>query len=144
MKTITIQQPWANLICEGVKDIENRTWQTHYRGKVLIHAAAKAWSIKQLCFYFTQEMTNALRAIGFNIETVYNMPKGKIIGSVDIIDCVVGHSSIWAELTSYNWVLANPVLFPEPIPAKGKLSFWEFPMIEEEVLTNDIKILNHV
>lgn len=23
----------------------------------------------------------------------------------------------------YNWILANPILFPEPIPAKGKLSF---------------------
>lgn len=29
----------------------------------------------------------------------------------------------------YNWVLANPILFPEPIPAKGKLSFWEYENI---------------
>ena len=26
----------------------------------------------------------------------------------------------------YNWVLANPILLKEPIPAKGKLSFWDF------------------
>lgn len=39
MKAITIKQPWASLIVHGIKDIENRTWLTHFRGRVLIHAA---------------------------------------------------------------------------------------------------------
>jgi hypothetical protein len=39
MKAITIKQPWAFLIVEGVKDIENRTWKTNFRGRVLIHAS---------------------------------------------------------------------------------------------------------
>lgn len=38
MKAISIHQPWAWLIVEGYKDIENRTWLTAYRGPVLIHA----------------------------------------------------------------------------------------------------------
>ena len=38
MKAITIKQPWASLIVEGIKDIENRTWKTSFRGRVLIHA----------------------------------------------------------------------------------------------------------
>lgn len=46
-----------------------------------------------------------------------------IIGSVMIVDCVVNHPSVWAEKGVYNWVLSNAVLFSEPIPAKGKLSF---------------------
>jgi hypothetical protein len=41
MKTLTIKQPWASLIVEGLKDIENRTWATKFRGRVLVHAAAK-------------------------------------------------------------------------------------------------------
>lgn len=41
MKTISIKQPWASLIVEGVKDIENRTWRTKFRGRVLVHAGAK-------------------------------------------------------------------------------------------------------
>jgi hypothetical protein len=36
------------------------------------------------------------------------------------------------SLPIYNWVLANPILFPEPIPAKGKLSFWDYPNIIAE------------
>lgn len=41
MKAITEQNPWGYLICLGIKDIENRTWYTKYRGRVYIHAAAK-------------------------------------------------------------------------------------------------------
>ena len=40
MKAISIKQPWASLIAHGIKDIENRTWRTNYRGRVLIHAGA--------------------------------------------------------------------------------------------------------
>lgn len=36
MKAITIRQPWASLIVHGIKDIENRSWQTNFRGRVLI------------------------------------------------------------------------------------------------------------
>ena len=39
MKALTIKQPWAYLIIHGGKDIENRTWRTKYRGRILIHAA---------------------------------------------------------------------------------------------------------
>ena len=43
MIAITIKQPWAYLIAAGIKDIENRTWPTKFRGRVLVHAAAKSW-----------------------------------------------------------------------------------------------------
>ncbi len=38
MKAITIKQPFASLIAEGLKTYEFRTWKTSYRGKILIHA----------------------------------------------------------------------------------------------------------
>jgi hypothetical protein len=45
MKTLSIRQPYASLICNGIKKIENRSWKTAYRGKLLIHASGKplAW-----------------------------------------------------------------------------------------------------
>ena len=36
---LSIRQPWAWLVAHGWKNIENRTWQTNYRGRLLIHAA---------------------------------------------------------------------------------------------------------
>lgn len=41
LRTLTLHQPWATLIALGVKTIETRSWQTHYRGPVAIHAAAR-------------------------------------------------------------------------------------------------------
>ena len=38
MKVITIKQPFATLIAEGLKEYEFRTWNTKYRGDILIHA----------------------------------------------------------------------------------------------------------
>lgn len=144
MKTITIKQPWAFLICSGVKDIENRTWATKVRGRVLVHA-----SVKPIKFKFDIEGQATAKEI--QIYSVLNHCEennlfGAIIGSVEIVDCVVNHPSIWAEhwvtkawhngvrggtcdVQCYNWVLKNPIMFPEPIPAKGKLSFWEYTNI---------------
>lgn len=140
MKTITVKQPWASLIVEGIKDIENRTWPTKFRGRVLVHAGLK---IDQS--YFTEKIWDIPTDIQQKgKEAILNgMPTGAIIGSVDIVDCTVNHPSVWAEKGTetineitysitvnqkpiYNWVLANPIKFPEPIPAKGKLSFWEY------------------
>ena len=58
-------------------------------------------------------------------------PKGAIIGSVVISDCVQNHPSVWAEKGCWNWVLKDAVLFDKPIMnVKGKLSFWDFKMEE--------------
>ena len=38
-KVLSIRQPYASLVCYGIKTVENRTWKTDYRGKILIHAS---------------------------------------------------------------------------------------------------------
>lgn len=124
MKAITIKQPWASLIVHGIKDIENRSWRTNFRGRVLIHSSAKGDIAKFGCLQPNRRLkvlNTPMSRICFN-----DLPFGSIIGSVEIVDCVQNHPSIWADKGVYNWVLANPVLFKKPIPAKGKLSFWEY------------------
>jgi hypothetical protein len=51
MKTLSIRQPYAALICRGIKKAENRSWETKYRGKILIHALRKplAWPEMKFC-----------------------------------------------------------------------------------------------
>ena len=39
LPALSIRQPWAWMILNAGKDIENRSWQTDYRGRFLIHAA---------------------------------------------------------------------------------------------------------
>ena len=38
MKGITLYEPWATLIAEGVKRFETRSWRTSYTGLLAIHA----------------------------------------------------------------------------------------------------------
>jgi hypothetical protein len=38
MRAITVRQPWAHLIVTGRKSVEHRSWRTHHRGPLLIHA----------------------------------------------------------------------------------------------------------
>jgi len=138
MKTLTVKQPWASLIVEGIKDIENRTWKTKFRGRVLVHAG------KNCAFDYLMPdgrmISDTTDKLGWHYD---NIPHGSIIGSVEIVDCVINHESIWAEKTGknyydqtgefnevkpiYNWVLANPIKFEHPIEnVKGKLSLWEY------------------
>ena len=141
---------------ENQKDIENRTWPCpkQYIGeRVLIHAAQSPWSFKKVSNYLTNAMRTILNSIGFDAKWIKDQPTGAIIGSVRIVDCVINHSSAWAEKsldckdgcpdvencptskcphTIYNWVLAYPILFPEPIPVKGKLGFWNYDKIHAE------------
>lgn len=50
-----------------------------------------------------------------------------IIGHVDVVDCVQDTDSVWAESGQYHWVLANVVLFDEPLrDIPGKLKLWNF------------------
>lgn len=151
IKALSIKQPWASLIAHGIKDIENRTWATKYRGPIYIHASGKP-SFNNLTLNLTHDQIDQIvldDVLQLDARSPISYPKSAIIGTVDIVDCVINHGSIWAERTSscsphypiglpahmgkgredaiYNWVLANPVLFDEPIlNVKGKLSLWEF------------------
>ena len=124
MKVLTVKQPWASLIVQGLKNIENRTWRTKFRGKILIHAAAKP--VKEGWNALTKKQRLLLPCE----PLIENLPYGSIIGSVEIIDCVQNHPSEWAEKGVWNWVLANPILFEKPIEnVKGNLSLWEYDLV---------------
>lgn len=105
MKAITIKQPWSALIVQGIKDIENRSWPTKYRGRVLIHASAspvRRPKYAPIAFPYTLEQESELSSKG--IYAAFGKLKipqinGAIIGSVEIIDCVINHPSVWAEKT---------------------------------------------
>ena len=121
MKTLTVIQPWAYLICRGFKDVENRKWRTNYRGRVLIHASANN---KLDYTALTPEQYNY--CLPYLTQKSFDLDRSAIIGSVNIVDCVKDYPSIWSEKGVWNWVLDEPYLFREPAKnVSGKLSFWE-------------------
>lgn len=138
-RCLTVKNPWAYLIVHGIKDVENRTWKTNYRGNVFIHASAQSVSPLEV---LTREQ---FLAIDLHIMPMIDsyFETSRIIGSVEIVDCVLNTKSIWTainkpssnkeevfgesvELGGYKWILRNPVVFEESIlNVRGKLNLWK-------------------
>ncbi len=79
---LSIRQPWADLILWDVKDIENRSWSTRFRGNLLVHAGRRVdrAAIGQLEDWF-----------GVVLPDGYQPQTGAILGLVEIVDCVTRH-----------------------------------------------------
>lgn len=115
MKTLSIKQPWAWLIVSGLKDIENRSWLTSYRGPLLIHAGKRPDNNLQLILNWAESTSP-----GIEIPT---LDYGGIVGTVDLVDCVTRSKSIWFD-GPYGWVLENPKPLPFA-PVRGRLGLFE-------------------
>ena len=116
MKALSIRQPWAWLIVNGYKDIENRTWSTDFRGRVYVHAGRK---IKSGDF---PEQRNYIKQSGILLPE--EPPLGAIVGEVTITDCVDTSSSPWF-CGPYGFILSSPVAYKDPIPYRGQLGFFQ-------------------
>ena len=125
MKVLTIKQPWATLIMQGDKRFEFRSWQTKYRGELLIHAGkgVDKEAVKRLEKYLPKDL-----------------PLGKILGKVTLVDCIRMSPEFKEELLKENsdiytkssfkenfgWQLENIQVFDAPIDVTGHLSLWEY------------------
>jgi len=119
IKTITIRQPWAHAILHLGKDIENRSWYTHYRGPLLIHAAARAEANPRSLL--SQHMSRPPSG-----NDLRNLQTGCILGVVDLVDCMRGSKSRWAIRGNWHWVLENPRPI-KPVECTGRLNLWTPP-----------------
>ena len=130
MKALSIRAPWWWFILYAGKDIENRDWQTNYRGTVYLHAS-KWWSKSAVIDDARSAIDcyekSSLFSMAHTAQIKWDTMKGLggcIVGTVDIIDCVSQSDSPWF-FGKYGFVLANPVALREPIPCKGALGFFE-------------------
>jgi len=106
-RCISVRQPWAHAIIHLGKDVENRPWRTHRRGRILIQASLKV------------ERDEA-GSLGLDPD---ELPTGEIVGAVEIVDCIQNSKSKWAIKGQWHWVLKNPLVLAKPIPLKGALGF---------------------
>lgn len=127
MKVLTIKQPWATLIMQGDKRFEFRSWQTKYRGDLLIHAGKgiDKEAMERLAKYLPKELSY-----------------GKILGKVKLVNCIKmspefkelllkENSDIYTKSSfkeNYGWQVTDVEVFENPIDAKGHLSLWEYDL----------------
>ncbi|HTG26068.1 MAG TPA: ASCH domain-containing protein [Reyranella sp.] len=115
MKALSIQQPWAWLIAEGLKDIENRNWSTTYRGPIAIHAGKK---LDVLADMYLRD-----RGWGERLPPAELLPKGGVVGFAEIIGCVRFSKSRWFQ-GPYGFELALQSRC-DLIPCRGQLGLFE-------------------
>ena len=135
MKCLSVSQPYADLIVQGKKTIELRTWNTKYRGEFLVHAPDK---IKN----------DVCEKLGIDMEKIRT---GVIIGKVEIYDVKIYDSM--SELKSdykkhfateeflhhkYGFLLKKPREVRIPIPYKGSLGFFNVNL-STKIKESDIK-----
>lgn len=115
LPVLSIRQPWAWLIANGHKDIENRSWPTKFRGKFLIHAGKK----------FDEDFEPAdERVLGEEMGIILpnKFDFGGIVGMAEITDCVKESNSPWF-FGEYGFVIKNAEPLPF-YPCKGQLGFF--------------------
>ena len=131
MKALSIRQPWASLIVLGLKDIENRTWATRQRGTILVHASKGMTRTEhEDAIEFALDAIPQMKGHAFAGKTLAELgfafdalPRGGIIGTVEIVGCVRDSLSPWF-IGDYGFVLQNPKPLPFK-PLKGALGFFE-------------------
>jgi hypothetical protein len=104
LRALSIRQPWAWLVVNGHKDIENRSWRTNHRGPLLIHASNNRTLT-------TPENLAAIKK-KYRVRLANDFDLGGIVGMVDVVDCVNTHPSKWKERGTWGWVLKNPRRLP--------------------------------
>lgn len=126
MKAITIKQPFATLIAEGLKQYEFRTWRTNYRGEILIHAGKS----------IDKKAMKKFESLGLSY------PTGCIIAKVTITDCVIVDDKLRSDLKNENALVYSGIINDrkwngygfvirdvfkiKPIYVKGSLGLWNY------------------
>lgn len=121
LPALSVRQPWTWGIVHAGKDIENRTWWTSRRGRILLHAGkvldGRREDALDSCYeWAAQAGIDAPRSLD-------DLPLGGIVGSVEIVDCVTHSESRWF-FGPYGLVLRDPRPLPF-FPCKGQLGFFK-------------------
>ena len=127
MRALSVTHPWAWFIIHGGKTVENRGWDTRYRGRVLIHAASRLTSEGyHAARMFVQREVGLEQATAVPFMQGGGLALGGVIGAVTIVDVLpptTTPKNPWHMAGYFGFVLADP----EPLPfyrCKGALNFW--------------------
>lgn len=155
MKALSIKPPWAYYIIYGIpygvsvdngdgttsvkdsgkviiKDVENRDWPIPQRFKlpqrVYVHVGKKEDDIDTVMSF----TVGKLHLPAFSIMMSYSkrLPRGAIIGEVDIVACCEKSASPWF-VGKYGFLLANPKVYGRPIPCKSKLGLFQPDIVSD-------------
>ena len=101
IKVLCTKEPFGYLILAGIKNIENRCWQTHYRGELYISTSKAPYPDEE---QYIRDLENHYGVKIPREELRY----GGIIGKVELVDVVTKSKSPWYQQGYYGFVLKAP------------------------------------
>ena len=120
---LSIMNPWAQFIVDGIKPVENRSWHLKLTGVILIHASNTFHTEWRDCL-----SSKALQVANKYVSMKTISLKGRspwtraaIIGAAIITHSDDFYNSIWCQQGACFIWLSNPIKFNNPIPCKGKV-----------------------
>jgi ASCH domain len=120
LKCLSLKQPFAELVIDGRKTIETRTWNTNFRGEFLIHSskAIDKDSAKKLNIDCHRLTTGALvgRAFLYDVKKYRNRK--------EYVADQSKHLSDNFSQPKYGFFLKDARKLDKPIPLVGKLGFF--------------------
>lgn len=138
MKALTVSQPYASLISDGSKFVENRTWQINYRGPIAIHAGlgSKYLTKTELARYPTgvvlaiADIAACVHLDEINIRAHSSSESRRIPGTDKTWFSAHMHAHTEGP---WCWILEN-VRQIEPVRATGKQGLWEWKQPEVQTV----------
>lgn len=130
-RALSVRQPWAWAICHGWKDVENRTWRSHFRGPLYIHAGRQirgGLGRYDDCEYVCERIAEAT---GFTVTSLWRQYErevrfGALVGQVEMVDCVESSESPWFK-GPFGFVFQEARFLDEPVKMPGRLGLFRVP-----------------
>ena len=126
MKVLSIKEPFATLVKDGVKRYETRSWKTNYLGEIYIHAS--------LGLSTSLNKEKAMSYLKSDIKPGY------ILCRCNLVDCILMDEDFISyietktnekdygdyRLGRYAWELEIIEVLKMPISVKGRLGIWNY------------------
>jgi hypothetical protein len=143
MKAISLWQPWASLWLSPRVIHDTRHWPTSHRGWLAIHAAKRIETDLDVAF-------GDLLRDEFGKDWKTALPKGAIIGALELVDCVPAETVYGTHIDAehcddllvgdfsagrYAWRRGEFRRLREPLPFTGLPGFFEVP---DEVMAREM------
>lgn len=125
-KALSVRQPFAYLLVTGIKTCENRTWPTHHRGTLVIHAGAKPMTKED-----SKWLDDVHKELGEPPPDRNNvlLHTGGIVGCVYLADVVSKPDPDWElgwwDGESLAWMIGGCQQVIEFVPIKGCLGLFD-------------------
>ena len=135
MKCLSVSQPYAELIVQGKKTIELRTWNTKFRGEFLVHAPLKVKT--KDCKRLVVDKKSLETGVIIGRAEIYDVKEYKTLAEIKS-----DYDKHWANREffdhRYGFLLKNAKKLKVPIPYKGSLGFFEAKM-DTKINRDEIK-----